>query len=147
MRAASTRAGRKKAERRSHSTVADAKEAAVWPEGKEGRIGRTRGQKREAHDVAGTKSIKERLESHVADKCDQSEREKDCGSREPRSAKEEKSDAERDPDGAVIAQRGDRTHPTVPGARLEGLPDGEKHGKVEVTVEEIDGHGTNQPAG
>lgn len=142
MRAASTRAGRKKAERRSHSTAADAKEAAVWP-----RIGRTRGQKREAHDVAGTKSIKERLESHVADKCDQSEREKDCGSREPRSAKEEKSDAERDPDGAVIAQRGDRTHPAVPGARLEGLPDGEKHGKVEVTVEEIDGHGTNQPAG
>ena len=138
MRAASTRAGRKKAERRSHSTAADAKEAAVWPG--EGRIGRTRGQKREAHDVAGTKSIKERLESHVADKCDQSEREKDCGSREPRSAKEEKSDAERDPDGAVIAQR-------VPGARLEGLPDGEKHGKVEVTVEEIDGHGTNQPAG
>ena len=141
MRAASTRAGRKKAERRCHSTAADAKEAA------EGRIGRTRGQKREAHDVAGTKSIKERLESHVADKCDQSEREKDCGSREPRSAKEEKSDAERDPDGAVIAQRGDRTHPAVPGARLEGLPDGEKHGKVEVTVEEIDGHGTNQPAG
>ena len=36
MRAASTRAGRKKAERRSHSTAADAKEAAVWPEGKEG---------------------------------------------------------------------------------------------------------------
>lgn len=36
MRAASTRAGQKKAERRSHSTAADAKEAAVWPEGKDG---------------------------------------------------------------------------------------------------------------